>query len=62
MGAPTSAILAEIFIHHVEHTHIYPILKTHEIITYYRYAGDIVFDQNKTLNKDLTNLTTYIHP
>jgi hypothetical protein len=48
MGAPTSTILAETFIQHVEHKHIYPILKTQEIIAYYRYADDIICDQNKT--------------
>jgi hypothetical protein len=48
MGAPTSAILAETFIQHMEHKHIYQILKTHQITTYYRYVGHIliVYDQN----------------
>jgi hypothetical protein len=67
MGAPISAILAETFIEHMEHKHIYPILKTHEIIAYYRYIDDIIimYDQNKTkqtLNKYSKNLTTYNHP
>jgi hypothetical protein len=42
MGAPTSAIQAETFIKHMEHKHIYPILKTLEIIAYYRYADNIL--------------------
>jgi hypothetical protein len=42
MGAPTSAVLAEIFTQHMEHKHIYPILKTQEIIAYYRYVYDIL--------------------
>jgi hypothetical protein len=48
MGAPTSAILAETFIQHMEHEHIYPILKTQEIIAYCRYVDDIIYDQDKT--------------
>jgi hypothetical protein len=60
-GAPTSAILAEIFIQHMEHKHIYTILKTQQIIAFYRYVYDIliIYDQNKTNIKQtlLTNLT-----
>jgi hypothetical protein len=48
MGIPTSAILAETFTQHVENKHIYPIVKTEEIIAYYRYVDDIICDQNKT--------------
>jgi hypothetical protein len=32
MGAPTSAILAEIFIQYIEHSHIINILQRHHII------------------------------
>jgi hypothetical protein len=34
----------------MEHEHIYPILKLHEIIAYYRHVDDIlvIYDQNKT--------------
>jgi hypothetical protein len=54
MGAPTSAILAETFIQHMEHEHLYPILITHEIIGYYRYFDDIfiIYDQNKKKTKE----------
>jgi hypothetical protein len=40
MGTPTLEILAETFIQHIEHEHIYPILKTSEMIAYYRYVDD----------------------
>jgi hypothetical protein len=40
VGAPTSAILAEIFIQHLVHTHISNILRKH-IIDYSRYVDDI---------------------
>jgi hypothetical protein len=44
MGAPTSAIQADILIKHMEHAHIlvYPILKTYKIVAYYRY-DDILY-------------------
>jgi hypothetical protein len=52
MGAPTSAILAETFIQHMEHKHRYPILKTQEIISYYTYVDDILM--TKTNNEQTT--------
>jgi hypothetical protein len=39
MGAPTSAILAEIFMQHHEHNYIINILQKHHIIDYYRYVA-----------------------
>jgi hypothetical protein len=55
MGAPTSSILAETYIQHIEHTQIYPILVQQQIIAYYRYFDDIliIYDQNK-MNVDHT--------
>jgi hypothetical protein len=58
MRAPTSAILAEIFIQYLEHNHIINILKKHNITDYYRYFVDILIiyhedytDVDNTLNK-----------
>jgi hypothetical protein len=49
MGAPISAILAEIFIQYMEHEYIYPILRTREIMAYYRYVDIlIIYDKHKT--------------
>jgi hypothetical protein len=42
MGAPTSAILAEIFIQCLEHTKIINILNVYQIIAYHRYVDDIL--------------------
>jgi hypothetical protein len=42
MGDPISAIIAETFTQHMEHKHTHPILKTQEIIAYYRYVDDIL--------------------
>jgi hypothetical protein len=42
MGAPTSAILAEIFIQYLEHIDILKLLQKHHILDYYRYVDDIL--------------------
>jgi hypothetical protein len=42
MGAPTSAILAEIFIQYLEYNNILNILQEHNILDYYRYVDDIL--------------------
>jgi hypothetical protein len=50
MGAPTSSILAEIYVQNMERTKIYPILIKQQIIAYFRYVDDIliIYDQKKT--------------
>jgi hypothetical protein len=50
VDAPTSSLLAETYIQHMEHKQIYPILIKHQIITYFRYVNDMhmIYDQNKT--------------
>jgi hypothetical protein len=50
MGAPTSAILAEVYIQYIEHKKLYPIVKKHQIIGYFRYVDDIliIYNRNKT--------------
>jgi hypothetical protein len=47
MGAPTSAILAEIYIHNIEHKQLYPVLLKRKIIGYFRYVDDILIIYNK---------------
>jgi hypothetical protein len=42
MGDSTSAILAEAYIQHIEHTQIYSILTKQKSIAYYRYVDDII--------------------
>jgi hypothetical protein len=46
MGAPTSAILAEVFIQYLEHTNIWDILRKHQLIDYCRYVDDILIIYN----------------
>jgi hypothetical protein len=50
MGAPTSTILAEVFLQYLEHILIADILKIHQITDYYRYVDDIfiVYNTQKT--------------
>jgi hypothetical protein len=64
MGAPTSAILSEIFIQYLQHTKIIRILNEHHIIDYYRYVDDIliVYDTRSTgIDNTLTDFNS-IHP
>jgi hypothetical protein len=42
MGAPTSVILAEVFMQYLEHTTVVDILKTFQTIDYHRYVDDIL--------------------
>jgi hypothetical protein len=64
MGAPSSSILSEVFIQHVEHTHI-PYLSTkHKLINYFRFVDDIllIFDSNETdIHSILTDFNA-LHP
>jgi hypothetical protein len=46
MGVPTSAILAEAYIRHLEHISIVDILNKHQMMYYYRYMGDILIIYN----------------
>jgi hypothetical protein len=64
MGAPTSAILAEIFIHYLEHNDIIQILQKHHILDYYRYVDDIliIYNENYTNILDTLNDFNSVHP
>jgi hypothetical protein len=63
MGALTSAILAETFIQHLEHTKIINILKKY-IIEYCRYVDDILILYNKCITNIEHTLADFnsIHP
>jgi hypothetical protein len=64
MGAPTSAIIAEIFIQQLEHTMIIEILRKHYIIDYYRYVDGIliIYNTHAThIDNTLADFNT-IHP
>jgi hypothetical protein len=63
MGAPTSAILAEVFLQYLEHTQIVDILKKHQIIDYYRYVDDIliIYKPQKTNISNTLNEFNAMH-
>jgi hypothetical protein len=64
MGAPTSAILAEIFMQHHEHNYIINILQKHNIIDYYRYVDEILIIYNEDYTDIDNTLKEFnsIHP
>jgi hypothetical protein len=42
MGAPTSSLLSEIVLQHIENTALYKILTQNHVIEYFRYLDDIL--------------------
>jgi len=42
MGSPISNTIAEIFLQHIENTHLIQLLDTKSIIFYTRYVDDII--------------------
>jgi hypothetical protein len=44
MGAPSSSVLAETYIQHMEHKQMHPILIEQQIIAYFRYVDDIMYN------------------
>jgi hypothetical protein len=48
MGAPSSGLIAEIFLQHTEHLNMACLSKKHRIVNYFRYVDDIlmIFDPN----------------
>jgi hypothetical protein len=62
MGAPSSALLSEIYLQYLEHTKIIETLTQHSVIGYFRYVDDIliIYDENSTdvyeLHKAFNNL------
>jgi hypothetical protein len=49
MEAPTSAILAEIYLQYIEHTFIQGILEKHKIVSFHRYVDDILILYDNTV-------------
>jgi UDP-N-acetylmuramoylalanine-D-glutamate ligase len=50
MGAPSSGLIAEFFLQHIEHTQLPHLAHKHKIINYCRYVDDVflVFDSTHT--------------
>jgi hypothetical protein len=56
MGAPSSAVLAEIYLQFLEHNNIYKTLIKHKTLGYFRYADGILLmydDKHTDINLTL---------
>ena len=64
MGAPSSGLIAEIFLQHIEHLHLAHLTHRHRIINYWRYVDDILlaFDPNHTNIQAIVHDFNAIHP
>jgi hypothetical protein len=51
MGAPSSSILSELYLHCLEHNEILKIISNHKIINYARYVDDIIIIYDHTITK-----------
>jgi len=64
MGAPSSGLIAEIFLQHIEHSHLTNLTQKHNIINYCRYVDDIliIFDPNHSDIQENINDFNSLHP
>jgi hypothetical protein len=64
MGAPSSGLIAEIFLQYIEHSHLPHLTKKHKIINYCRYVDDIliIFDANHSNTLEITKDFNSLHP
>ena len=55
MGAPSSVVTAEMFLQHIEHSHLPRLSQKHKILNYLRYVDDIllIYDSDHT---DIQNI------
>jgi hypothetical protein len=67
MGAPTSGLLAEFFLQHLESTHIPKLTIKHKLAGYYRYMDDIliIYDTSSSnmidILRDFNNIPQICH-
>jgi hypothetical protein len=64
MGAPSSSIISEIFLQHIEHTHLPHLAQKHELVNYFRYVDDVllIYDSQHTDIHSLLHDFNSIHP
>jgi hypothetical protein len=64
MGAPSSGLIAEIFLQHMEHSHLVDLTQEHNIINYCRYVDDIliIFDPSHTTLEMILKDFNSLHP
>jgi hypothetical protein len=64
MGAPSSRLIAELFLQHLEHSHLTQITQKHRLINYCRYVDDIflIFDSEHTNTQKILEDFNSLHP
>jgi len=64
MGAPSSGLIAEIFLQHKEHSKLTGLTHKHKIINYCRYVDDIllIFDSNLSNIQEILDDFNSLHP
>jgi len=64
MGAPSSGLIAEIFLKRIEHTHLAHLTHKHRIINYCRYVDDIliIFYSTHTSTQMILDDFNVLHP
>jgi hypothetical protein len=64
MGAPTSGVIAEFFLQHLENTHLAHLSKKHKITAYFRFVDDIliIYDAQCTNINNIQTDFNDIHP
>jgi len=64
MGAPPSGLISEMFLQHIEHSHLTRLTRKHKIINYCRYVDDIliIFDPNLSDIQTILNDFNALHP
>jgi hypothetical protein len=64
MGAPTSAVLSEVFLQYLENTVVYDILRESNAIVYFRYVDDVLisYEEDKTNINSILNQFNNIVP
>ena len=64
MGAPSSGLIAEIFLQHLEHKHLTNLTRRHHIVNYCRYVDDVflIFDSNHTNIHNILKDFNALHP
>ena len=63
MGSPISGTIAEIFLQHLEHTHIRPLIQSKQILYYTCYIDDIfiIYDTDNTNQDKLAQHTNSMY-
>jgi hypothetical protein len=64
MGAPSSSIVSEIFLQHIEHNHLPHLTLKHKLINYIQYVDNIllIFDSHHTELQSILHDFNSLHP